>query len=88
MEKIKISLGNNTYLIAEKYPEESSIRELSIYIEKNGVVHQDIAVIRECYDYDDEGIINEAGQYEVLVWADEQSEDYTHKIKIKEYKYT
>ena len=81
----KIKLNENTYLCAAESPDP--YKELSVYIEKDGMVWQDLAVVREKYHYDNDNVVGE-GKYEVFVYADESNEDFTHKFVIEEYKET
>lgn len=68
----KINLGDKTCLVVDKTPDYD---EFCVCIEKDGVIWQDLAIVRK-----------EKKDYEVLVYADENNEDYTHKFTIKEYK--
>ena len=64
---------------------DSNYKEAWIYVEKDGEVYQDLAIVRENYHYDDaEGCsIVHDGKAEVLVYADKDSEDYTDKFTIE-----
>lgn len=80
----KIKLNENTYLCAAESPDP--YKELSVYIEKDGIVWQDLAVIREKYHYEKDDVIAEEGKYEIFAYTDELSEDYTHRFEVNEYK--
>ena len=84
MKKIEIQLGNKHTLVAELCEYGGEIPpEIAVYIQDEmGVILQDIALIREKVREDID--VDETGA-EVLVWADESDEDYTHKFVINEY---
>lgn len=86
MNKIRIQLDDNKYLVAEIYP-FSEYKEITLYLsDSDNVVIQDLAMVREKYTYDgDLNVLREIGKYEVLVWANEYSEDYTDRFVINEY---
>ena len=57
---------------------DDGYKEVCVYLEKDGCVYQDIAVI---------GIEGEyKGEIICRVYSDENDEDYTHSFSIKEYK--
>lgn len=87
MENVRIHLYDNTFLVAEQN-EGLVYKELYIGIEKDGVWIQDLATVREKYHYDDNvlHVVHDHGEYEVLVYADKEDEDYTHKFVIGEYR--
>lgn len=84
MEKIKIDLGFAT-LVAEKETDES-YHEIFIGLEdKDGVWIQDLAIVGQKYHYtDDTEVVQDKG-INVMVYADESDEDYTHKFDIDIY---
>lgn len=84
MEKIKIDLGFAT-LVAEKGTDES-YHEIFVGLEdKGGVWIQDLAIVGQKYHYtDDTEVIQDKG-INVMVYADENDEDYTHKFDIGIY---
>lgn len=84
MKKIEIQLGNKHTLVAELCEYGGEIPpEIAVYIQDEmGVILQDIALIREKVREDID--VDETGA-EVLVWADESDEDYTHKFVINEH---
>ena len=84
MDELEIKLDEHTSLTAWKNPDYN---EISIYIKKDGYILQDLALVRQKHNHDDgDEIIHIPGEYEVLVWADENDEDYTNLFEIKEYK--
>lgn len=84
MEKIKIDLGFAT-LVAEKGTDES-YHEIFIGLEdKDGVWIQDLAIVGQKYHCtDDTEVVQDKG-VNVMVYADENDEDYTHKFDIDIY---
>lgn len=84
MENVKIDLGFAT-LVAEKGTDES-YHEIFIGLEdKDGVWIQDLAIVGQKYHYtDDTEVVQDKG-VNVMVYADENDEDYTHKFDIDIY---
>lgn len=87
MDRIEIPIGCGFVLAAEQNPDPEFSREIYIGIDDaNGVWHQDIAVVRNAYEYNEYGEVKWVDKtVEVMVYADEQSEDYTHKFVIKTF---
>ena len=78
--KIFIPLGERKAIVAEtNWWDPDYSKEMYVYLEKDGSCYQDLAVIRQSYKYDDEheGPVYMDKQYTVLVYADENSSDYT-----------
>lgn len=89
--RIVIPIGNGMRLVAEQNPDQGYSREIFIGIEDNRsgvhVWHQDIAVVRNAYHIaNDLSVEWEDDKFEVLVYADKDSEDYTDKFSIDLYK--
>ena len=84
MKKIEIRLSNKHTLVAELCEYGGEIPpEIAVYIQDEmGAILQDIVLIREKVREDID--VDETGA-EVLVWADESNEDYTHKFVINEH---
>lgn len=83
-QKIIIDLHNGTKLVAEEgcdsaYPNEIYIGIMS----DDDVFWQDLAVVREKYAISNGEQEYIEDKFEVLVYADENSEDYTKKFEIK-----
>lgn len=74
--KIYINIGDNMEIVAEVYSYDGVHDEVSVYIQKDGLVHQDICLVRPS---------EEKCNIECLVWADDEDEDYTHKFEIEIY---
>ena len=88
-ESLRIKLESGKYLVAEKT--DPDYKEIAIGIEKDGVWNQDLAIIRNKVKLQDNAessypaIEPIAGKYEVLVYGNEQEEDYTDRFEIGEY---
>ena len=86
LDVINIKLDERTSLVVWKNY-DPDFNEISVYITKDGYIYQDLALVRQKYKFDDEGeIVHIPGEYEVLVWADKDNEDYTDKFEISEHK--
>ena len=84
MDKIKIDLGFAT-LVAEKGTDESYHENFIGLEDKDGVWIQDLAIVGQTYHYtDDTEVVQDKG-VNVMVYADENDEDYTHKFDIDIY---
>lgn len=86
MEQIKITLANGHKLVAELCdPGGDTPPEITVYIQdEKGVVLQDIALVR-AKEKEPTVVDTENVGAEVLVWADEFTEDYTNRFIINEY---
>ena len=83
---IKVKLYDGVYLCTATCHAENEYKEVYTYIEKNGMVWQDLALVREAYHYNEKNeVVNDHKKYEVLVYADCGDEDYTNKFDIDEY---
>lgn len=86
---MKIPIGNGVNLIAEKSTDPSFPKEIYVGLcTDEDVWIQDLAIIRQKYE-----IINDEVNYideifQVLVYADDESEDYTNIFEIKELRQT
>jgi hypothetical protein len=87
---IEIDLGNNTKLVAE-LSIDPNFKEIYVGVKKGEAWWQDLAVVREKYHIDflgSEVNVNRIpGEYEVLVYGNENNEDYTELFEIPEYIY-
>jgi len=87
--EIKIPLGNGLFLVAETSYEPYE-KEICVGIRDgaNNYV-QDLAIIRPAYAYTDDPadgeIAWEQDLFDVLVYSDKDSEDYTHVFEIELY---
>lgn len=89
MKKLEIKLANGHRLVAElcEYYGGEIPPEIAVCIQdENGVALQDIVLVRakenESTVVDDKNV-----GAEVLVWADETDEDYTHRFVIDEHNF-
>lgn len=86
MNKLEIKLANGHKIVAElcDYGHEIPPEIVVCIQDEEGVALQDIVLIRakekEISVVDDVNV-----GAEVLVWVDENSEDYTHKFRINEH---
>ena len=83
-EEIRVKLNDNTNLAIYISPEP--YKEVTVYVEKDGIAWQDLAIVREKYHYNGDDVVNEDGKYEIFTYTDELSEDYTHHFEVNEYK--
>lgn len=85
-QKIIIDLHNGTKLVAEGSCDSSFPGEIYIGIlDESEVFWQDLAVVREKYAISNGEPEYIEDKFEVFVFADEKSEDYTKKFEIKRY---
>lgn len=83
--RIEIELGDGNKLVAETCPEFTDYKEIYIGIENtNGLWIQDLAIVRQDYCYSP-NIVQKHGSYEILVYGDENQEDYTNRFFVKLY---
>ena len=80
--KIRINLGYNLELVAELYNHDGKHPEITVYIEKDGVIYQDICLVRP---HENERCMQENDIVDCIVWSDKDNEDYTHKFVIGVY---
>lgn len=86
MNKLEIKLANGHKIVAELFDYGHEIPpEIVVCIQdEEGVALQDIVLVRA--KEKDIGIVDDVNiGTEVLVWADEDNEDYTHKFNIDEH---
>ncbi len=84
---IDIPLENGYHLVAEQNTDPSFSKEIFIGIkDKDGVWHQDLAVVRNSYIINDSDIKYKDGEFDVLVYSDKDNEDFTHDFTIGLYK--
>ena len=84
---IAIQLSDGSEIVVEKYKAgEDFPEEFVIYLkDEDGIITQDICLIRSHYEYkDNKSCINES-LIDCLIWSDEYNEDYTHKFIIPKY---
>lgn len=83
---IIINLPNGLQLFAEQSADPNYKNEITLGIIKDGVWHQDLAIVRNRYIHDENnGVRWVDNQFEVLVYADENNEDYTDSFTVGIY---
>lgn len=82
--RIEIDLGFAT-LAVDKSIDPYSPREIYVSLEKNGLLLQDLVIITQKERYEEGELVYEEG-IRVLVYADENNEDYTNEFNIGIYK--
>ncbi len=87
-DKLEIPLTDKISIKAEVYHDEPEFPpELSVYLDNDGVVWQDLGLVRPAYTISEDGdILSHQDAVDVLVWSDETAEDYTHQFIIPVYK--
>ena len=82
MNKIVIPLDNGYKLIAEENTGEFD-KEFYIGIEtESGVYIQDLVIVRPTYSFKDETVKFDSDKFELLVFGDNKTEDYTEKFVV------
>ena len=77
IEESRIKLSNGTEIVSQRYNYDEEHPEIAVCLWKDGVVMQNICMIRP-YEDNKEDV-------EILVWGDEYDEDYTHRFVIQQY---
>ena len=77
IEEARIQLPNGAEIVAQRYDYDGEHPEMAVCLWKDGVVIQDLCMIRPNED--------DKNDVEILVWGDEVDEDYTHKFIIPQY---
>ena len=86
MNKITIPLSNGYRLIAEQNTDSEFDKEIFVGIETDGgAYHQDLCIVRPTYTFEDENVVFGSDMFEMLVFGDASSEDYTHKFTVPLY---
>lgn len=90
MNKIEIPIGNGKTIVAEYLNWHDEFpNELAVYIcNEDNVVLQDICLVRQHYEHDkaNGGTKVDDELIDCMVWADCDTEDYTHKFVIDQWK--
>lgn len=83
-KRIVINLPNGFRLVAEQNQDPEFQNEIYVGIETDdGVFYQDLAVIRNAYSISENlRVVWRPDMLEVLVYADEDDEDYTNKFSV------
>lgn len=80
--KIRINLAENLELVAELYNYDGVHPEITVYIEKDSVIYQDICLVRP---HEGPDCVQENDSIDCLVWGDEDNEDFTDEFHIGIY---
>ena len=80
--KIRINLGENLELVAGLYNHDGDHPEIYVCIEKDGIIHQDICLVRP---HENAKCVQETDRIDCIVWGDKDNEDYTSKYVIGIY---
>lgn len=79
--KIELQLAPNVTLCAETFRDEYN--EIMIYIKKDDMIWQDLAIIGPEYTEDSNGNVNiNSNDYLIRVFGDSSSEDYTDLFNV------
>ena len=86
MNKITIPLSNGYRLIAEQNTDSEFDKEIFVGIEtETGSYHQDLCIVRPTYTFENENVVFGSDLFEMLIFGDANSEDYTHKFTVPLY---
>lgn len=83
--RIEINIGNGMKIVAEQNPDSTFDREIYIGIENSkGTWIQDLAIVRQDYKYEDDcqEPVWKDDVFEVLVYGNPNSEDWTESFQI------
>ena len=84
--RIVIHLPNGFDLVAEQNTDPDYPNEIFIGItDGTGAWWQDLAIVRNAYTYDGDKVKWKEEEFEVLVYSDEDNEDFTHEFSIGIY---
>ena len=81
-DKIRINFAENLELVAELYNPDGEHPEIIVYLEKDGVIYQDICLVRP---HEGENLVQETDAVDCLVWGDPYNEDFTDEYFISMY---
>ena len=82
MEKISIPLSNDYKLVVEKNTGEFD-KEVYVGIERpDGLYCQDLAIVRPTYRFENHDVVFDADKFEILVFGDAESEDFTERFTV------
>lgn len=73
----RIKLPSGAEIVCQRYDYDGEHPEMAICLWKDGVVVQDICMVRPNED--------NKNDVEILVWGNPCNEDYTHKFIIEQY---
>ena len=82
---VEVSLPNGDKLVAEANY-DPDYKEIIVGIISDGVWVQDLAAVGEKYFYENGEKKTVNDEYQILVWADKDQEDWTEKFEVEKYK--
>lgn len=86
MNKIAIPLDNGYNLIVEQNSSSEFKKELFVGIETEyGSYHQDLAIVRPTYTFENDNVKFDSDRFEILVFGDVKRVDYTDKFVVPLY---
>lgn len=87
VSELSIPLDDGYRLVASRNL-DPDYKEIFVYLEgPDGLVYQDLAIVGECYEYDNSNVRPLHGKYSVKVYSDPADEDYQYDYKIDRYVY-
>ena len=87
MNKIVIPLDNGFKLIAEQNSDSEFNKEIFIGIENDaGMYYQDLVIVRPAYHFEEDSVKFESDKFELLVFGDENNEDFTDLFSVPLHK--
>lgn len=86
--KMVVPFQNQYSLVAIQNEDPEYTNEIFIGVmNADGSWHQDLAIVRNAYEYDGEGnVVWKPGKFEVLVYGDADLCDYTNRFSIDMWK--
>ena len=87
--KLYLNIDDGKSIVVERLDWHDEFpNEFVVYIcNKEGIVLQDICLVRQHYENGSEGAAKADSRIDCMVWADCEGEDYTHKFVIDQWKY-
>lgn len=80
--KFSIELDNGKKLVAELNNYDGEHPEINVYIEADGLIHQDICLVRP---HEGRDCVQVKDSVDCIVWGDENNEDFTEEYWIQIY---
>lgn len=81
--RIEIELPNGYKLAAEQNTDPQYSREIFIgIINPDGLWHQDLAIVRSSYTYDEDEVIWNDRLFNILIFGVENNEDFTEDLSV------
>ena len=83
--KLELPIGDKKLVVWINDWQDNMPKDICVYVEdNNGVIIQDICVVREHYHFNPkkECFEIDSNMIDCMVWSDNDNEDYTHKFTI------